>query len=107
MVPYCERQEGEWYNEDEKITREMAANVAGVNGFTEDFVELCEKSFFMFQVFWLIPPTEKNLAIYENWVLSGKQQDVFLGDQVEKCSIVEMTAGNTFLMPSGKEKIID
>jgi F-box/leucine-rich repeat protein 10/11 len=66
-----------------------------------------EESFFMFQVFWLIPPTEKNLAIYENWVLSGKQQDVFLGDQVEKCSIVEMTAGNTFLMPSGKEKIID
>ena len=52
-------------------------------------------------MFWLIPPTEKNLAIYENWVLSGKQQDVFLGDQVEKCSIVEMTTGNTFLMPSG------
>ncbi|CAB4039222.1 jmjC domain-containing histone demethylation 1 [Paramuricea clavata] len=53
------------------------------------------------KIFWLIPPTEKNLNIYENWVLSGKQQDVFLGDQVEKCSIIEMSAGNTFLMPSG------
>ena len=57
-------------------------------------------------MFWLIPPTEKNLAIYENWVLSGKQQDVFLGDQVEKCSIIEMVAGNTFLMPSGNVTII-
>ena len=60
---------------------------------------------FVFQIFWLIPPTEKNLAIYENWVLSGKQQNVFLGDQVEKCSIIEMSAGNTFLMPSGNVEV--
>lgn len=32
------------------------------------------------KVFWLIPPTEKNLQLYEKWVLSGKQSDIFFGD---------------------------
>uniref|UniRef100_A0A673KHI4 [histone H3]-dimethyl-L-lysine(36) demethylase n=1 Tax=Sinocyclocheilus rhinocerous TaxID=307959 RepID=A0A673KHI4_9TELE len=34
------------------------------------------------KVFWLIPPTPQNLELYENWVLSGKQGDIFLGDKV-------------------------
>lgn len=53
------------------------------------------------KVFWLIPPTEKNLALYEKWVLSGKQSDVFFGDTVEKCVRVYLTAGNTFFIPTG------
>ncbi|XP_065189787.1 lysine-specific demethylase 2A-like [Sycon ciliatum] len=42
------------------------------------------------KVFWLIPPTPINLQIYEQWVLSGKQQDIFLGDMVETCARVEL-----------------
>ncbi|KAG1701334.1 Lysine-specific demethylase 2B [Nymphon striatum] len=53
------------------------------------------------KVFWLIPPTDKNLNLYEQWVLSGKQGDVFFGDQVEKCARVKLEAGYTFLIPSG------
>lgn len=53
------------------------------------------------KVFWLIPPTEKNLVLYEKWVLSGKQSDTFFGDQVEKCARVYLTAGNTFFIPTG------
>ncbi|GBP09540.1 JmjC domain-containing histone demethylation protein 1 [Eumeta japonica] len=53
------------------------------------------------KVFWLIPPTEKNLQLYEKWVLSGKQADVFFGDTVDKCARVYLTAGNTFFIPTG------
>lgn len=53
------------------------------------------------KVFWLIPPTEKNIQLYEKWVLSGKQSAIFFGDTVEKCARIYLTAGNTFLIPSG------
>ncbi|XP_046452222.1 jmjC domain-containing histone demethylation protein 1-like isoform X2 [Daphnia pulex] len=53
------------------------------------------------KVFWLIPPTERNLQLYEQWTLSGKQSDIFFGDLVEKCGRVHLVAGNTFLIPSG------
>lgn len=53
------------------------------------------------KVFWLIPPTEKNLQLYEKWVLSGKQSSVFFGDTVDKCARVYLTAGNTFFIPTG------
>lgn len=53
------------------------------------------------KVFWLIPPTEHNLALYERWVLSGKQSDIFFGDTVEKCARVTLTEGNTFFIPTG------
>lgn len=99
------------------------------------------------KVFWLIPPTDKNLwvltfhplnfvvsgrggggslsnsihpyelklgrfinvlwnilffrALYEKWVLSGKQSSIFFGDTVEKCARIYLTAGNTFFIPSG------
>lgn len=54
-----------------------------------------------FQVFWLIPPTEHNIQLYEQWVLSGKQGDIFFGDTVEKCGRVVLTEGNTFFIPTG------
>ncbi|XP_049794770.1 jmjC domain-containing histone demethylation protein 1-like [Schistocerca nitens] len=53
------------------------------------------------KIFWLIPPTERNLQLYEQWVLSGKQGDVFFGDTVDKCGRVTLTAGNTFFIPTG------
>ena len=59
---------------------------------------------FQLQIFWLIPPSERNLQLYEQWVLSGKQSDIFFGDTVEKCARVELNAGNTFFIPTGKHK---
>ncbi|XP_019876695.2 jmjC domain-containing histone demethylation protein 1 isoform X2 [Aethina tumida] len=53
------------------------------------------------KVFWLIPPTEHNLDLYERWVLSGKQSDIFFGDTVEKCVRIELREGNTFFIPTG------
>lgn len=53
------------------------------------------------QVFWLIPPTPQNLDLYENWVLSGKQGDIFLGDKATDCQRIELKQGYTFLIPSG------
>ncbi|XP_061580375.1 lysine (K)-specific demethylase 2Aa isoform X2 [Cololabis saira] len=53
------------------------------------------------KVFWLIPPTHQNLELYENWVLSGKQGDVFLGDRVSDCQRIQLKQGSTFIIPSG------
>ncbi|KAM3613406.1 uncharacterized protein V6R79_025609 [Siganus canaliculatus] len=53
------------------------------------------------KVFWLIPPTPQNLEMYENWVLSGKQGDIFLGDKCHDCQRIELKQGNTFIIPSG------
>uniref|UniRef100_A0A8C3AAR5 JmjC domain-containing protein n=1 Tax=Cyclopterus lumpus TaxID=8103 RepID=A0A8C3AAR5_CYCLU len=51
--------------------------------------------------FWLIPPTPQNLELYENWVLSGKQGDIFLGDRASDCQRIELKQGCTFIIPSG------
>ncbi|KAM4586150.1 lysine-specific demethylase 2A isoform 1-T2 [Fundulus diaphanus] len=53
------------------------------------------------KVFWLIPPTPQNLEMYENWVLSGKQGDIFLGDKCYDCQRIELQQGNTFIIPAG------
>nr|XP_015209467.1 PREDICTED: lysine-specific demethylase 2A [Lepisosteus oculatus] len=53
------------------------------------------------KVFWLIPPTAQNLELYENWVLSGKQGDIFLGDKASDCQRIELKQGYTFMIPSG------
>lgn len=53
------------------------------------------------KVFWLIPPTERNMQLYEQWTLSGKQSDIFFGDTVEQCARVVLEEGNTFLIPTG------
>ena len=42
--------------------------------------------------------------LYEKWVLSGKQQDVFFGDQVDKCSRVYLNVGDTFFIPNGEAR---
>ena len=54
------------------------------------------------QVFWLIPPTEKNLELYETWVMSGKQGDIFFGDSVDACQRITLMKGHTFFIPTGK-----
>ncbi|KAK7930084.1 hypothetical protein WMY93_006479 [Mugilogobius chulae] len=57
------------------------------------------------KVFWLIPPTPQNLELYENWVLSGKQGDVFLGDRATDCQRIELKKGFTFFIPSGAGEV--
>jgi len=53
------------------------------------------------KIFWLIPPNQANLKAFEQWTMSGKQQDLFFGDLVAKCGRVELKPGNTFFIPSG------
>uniref|UniRef100_A0A3Q4GAC1 [histone H3]-dimethyl-L-lysine(36) demethylase n=1 Tax=Neolamprologus brichardi TaxID=32507 RepID=A0A3Q4GAC1_NEOBR len=53
------------------------------------------------KVFWLIPPSPQNLEMYENWVLSGKQGDIFLGDKCHDCQRIVLHQGYTFVIPSG------
>lgn len=48
----------------------------------------------------MIPPTEHNLDLYERWVLSGKQSDIFFGDTVEKCARIVLNEGYTFFIPT-------
>ncbi|KHN73632.1 JmjC domain-containing histone demethylation protein 1 [Toxocara canis] len=52
------------------------------------------------KIFWMIEPTEHNLVLYEKWILEGNN-NVFFGDVVEKCARVELSEGNTFIIPSG------
>lgn len=53
------------------------------------------------KIFWLIPPTDENIALYERWTRSGNQGDVFFGDIVSKCQRIELKAGNSLMIPSG------
>ena len=47
----------------------------------------------------MIPPTDENFKLYEEWTLSGKQGDVFFGYSVQKCGKIILDAGNTLLIP--------
>nr|XP_039266845.1 lysine-specific demethylase 2B-like [Styela clava] len=53
------------------------------------------------KLFWLIPPTNKNLETYERWTKSGKQGDLFFGDLVDKCQRVHLHTGDSLMIPSG------
>ena len=53
------------------------------------------------KIFWLIPPTKKNLKTYEKWILSGNQSKVFLPDLMDECQRVVLKQGSTFILPSG------
>jgi F-box/leucine-rich repeat protein 10/11 len=53
------------------------------------------------KVFWIVPPTDVNISLYEQWILSGKQGDTFFGDTVKECGRVTLNAGDTFFIPTG------
>eukprot|EP00941_MAST-03F_sp_MAST-3F-sp1_P002448 g2448.t1 len=54
------------------------------------------------KIFFMIPPTEKNLKAYENWVQSERQSEIFFPDLVPgECTRIEFRAGNTFFLPAG------
>lgn len=53
------------------------------------------------KVFFFIPPTKQNLKKYEDWCLSPNQGHDWLGKQVKECYRVDLSPGDTMLIPSG------
>ncbi|CAB3378450.1 Hypothetical predicted protein [Cloeon dipterum] len=53
------------------------------------------------KVFYLIPPTQPNRAMYQRWLNSPKRLEMFFADQVEKCYQFVLRAGQTLVLPGG------
>ena len=53
------------------------------------------------KTFFFIPPTEKHLKQYEEWCNSPAQNWTFLGDQTNQCYRVDLSEGDTMLIPAG------
>ncbi|XP_068405666.1 lysine-specific demethylase 7A isoform X2 [Eschrichtius robustus] len=53
------------------------------------------------KVFYLIKPTDDNLALYESWSSSVTQSEVFFGDKVDKCYKCVVKQGHTLFVPTG------
>lgn len=59
---------------------------------------------FLFQgekIFYLIRPTNANLTLFECWSSSSNQNEMFFGDQVEKCYKCSVKQGQTLFIPTG------
>ncbi|XP_072566089.1 lysine-specific demethylase 7B isoform X1 [Paramormyrops kingsleyae] len=53
------------------------------------------------KIFYLIKPTQANLALYEEWSSSPNQSEVFFGEKVDKCYKCVVRQGTTLLIPTG------
>ncbi|KAL9100462.1 MAG: hypothetical protein Q9163_004165 [Psora crenata] len=53
------------------------------------------------KTFFFIPPKEKNLKKYEEWCMSPAQNWSFLPDRTKECYRVDLSEGDTMLIPSG------
>ncbi|KAH0510130.1 Lysine-specific demethylase 7A [Microtus ochrogaster] len=53
------------------------------------------------KIFYLIKPTNENLALYESWSSSVTQSEVFFGDKVDKCYRCVVKQGHTLFVPTG------
>ncbi|KAM9651206.1 lysine-specific demethylase 7A [Trichechus inunguis] len=53
------------------------------------------------KIFYLIKPTDGNLALYESWSSSVTQSEVFFGDKVDKCYKCVVKQGHTLFVPTG------
>ncbi|XP_063303676.1 lysine-specific demethylase 7A [Pelobates fuscus] len=53
------------------------------------------------KVFYLIKPTDENLALYESWSSSVTQSEQFFGDKVDKCYKCVVKQGHTLFVPTG------
>ncbi|CAB3255032.1 unnamed protein product [Arctia plantaginis] len=53
------------------------------------------------KIFYLIPPTSTNLALYQQWCAANNQNERFFGDVVEWYGTAEVSAGQTLFIPSG------
>jgi hypothetical protein len=57
--------------------------------FPVDWVVCCRGH----KIFWLVPPTDKNLLLYEQWVKEQTDRTEFFGDLAEGCCRIEILAG--------------
>ncbi|KAI9799121.1 MAG: hypothetical protein M1825_004888 [Sarcosagium campestre] len=53
------------------------------------------------KTFLFIPPKHKHLKKYEQWCLSPSQNTTFLPNQTNECYRVDLSEGDTMLIPSG------
>ncbi|OBZ75769.1 JmjC domain-containing histone demethylation protein 1 [Grifola frondosa] len=53
------------------------------------------------KVFYFIRPTPANLAAYEKWSGTEIQNHSWLGDMVDEVFKIELSAGNTMIIPTG------
>lgn len=53
------------------------------------------------KTFFFIPPKKQHLKKYEDWCLSSSQSSIFLGDETKECYRVDLSSGDTMLIPSG------
>ena len=53
------------------------------------------------KTFFFIPPKEKHLKKYEEWCMSPAQNWTFLADQTKECYRVDLSVGDTMLIPAG------
>lgn len=53
------------------------------------------------QVFYFIRPSPANLAAYERWSGTEVQNHSWLGDMCDEVFKVELTTGNTMIIPTG------
>ncbi|XP_050998076.1 histone lysine demethylase PHF8 isoform X2 [Acomys russatus] len=53
------------------------------------------------KIFYLIRPTNANLTLFECWSSSSNQNEMFFGDQVEKCYKCSVKQGQTLFIPTG------
>jgi hypothetical protein len=76
------------------------------NSFTDFHIDFGGSSVFYHilkgkKTFLFIPPKPKHLKKYEQWCLSPAQNQTFLPDQTKECIRVDLSAGDTMLIPSG------
>ncbi|KAF2083402.1 Clavaminate synthase-like protein, partial [Saccharata proteae CBS 121410] len=53
------------------------------------------------KTFFFIPPKKQHLKKYEDWCLSQAQNWTFLADETKECYRVDLSEGDTMLIPSG------
>ncbi|OCT86077.1 lysine-specific demethylase 7A isoform X2 [Xenopus laevis] len=53
------------------------------------------------KIFYLIKPSDENLALYESWSSSIAQSEEFFGDKVDKCYKCVVKQGHTLFVPTG------
>merc|ERR1719414_289714 len=53
------------------------------------------------KIFFLVPPTDANLLLYEKWVKNEEKKVDFFGSEASGCCRVDVPAGSTLFLPSG------
>nr|XP_034953380.1 histone lysine demethylase PHF8 isoform X2 [Zootoca vivipara] len=53
------------------------------------------------KIFYLVRPTAANLTLFEAWSSSSNQNELFFGDQVDRCYRCPVRQGQTLFIPTG------